>query len=74
MSTPTENFKMNTETIYITGVLCNTCDNILRPHTMEQHLDKNHPIHQCPLHDKCECYYECECDTQPYQKKIVDST
>ena len=38
----------------ITGVVCTKCNATLPPHTCEQHLDINNPIHKCP-HIQCEC-------------------
>ena len=32
----------------VEGIVCNKCKNTLPPHTIEQHLDINHPIHACP--------------------------
>jgi hypothetical protein len=49
---------MNTETTFVIGIVCKTCSTILPPHTMEEHLDKNHPIHQCPSHEICDDDWE----------------
>lgn len=32
----------------IAGIICNKCGNTLPPHSERQHLDVNHPIHDCP--------------------------
>jgi len=37
------------ETI-VTGIVCNKCSLTLPAHTIDEHLNENHPIHQCP-HD-----------------------
>jgi len=43
---------MNTiEQTYVSGIVCNKCHHTLRCHTMDEHLDINHPVHQCPSHD-----------------------
>jgi len=43
---------MNTiEQTYVSGIVCNKCQHTLRCHTMDEHLDINHPVHQCPSHD-----------------------
>ena len=34
----------------LTGIICNRCGNELPPHTAAQHLDADHPVHECP-HD-----------------------
>ena len=42
---------MNTQQTYVSGIVCNECNHILRTHTMDEHLDINHPVHLCPFHD-----------------------
>lgn len=32
----------------VSGIKCKQCSTILPEHTVEQHLDSNHPIHTCP--------------------------
>ena len=32
----------------VSNIKCNSCGNILPPHTMRQHVDKTHQIHNCP--------------------------
>lgn len=32
----------------VMNIKCNLCGNILPPHTVEEHLDKNNFIHKCP--------------------------
>jgi hypothetical protein len=34
----------------VTHVICKLCNNVLPPHTVEQHLDIHDPIHTCPHH------------------------
>ena len=36
----------------VSGIVCNKCHHTLRCHTMDEHLDINHPVHQCPSHDE----------------------
>ena len=38
--------KKNTKNVM--GVRCNECDNILPPHTEDEHFDDDNPIHTCP--------------------------
>jgi hypothetical protein len=42
-----EDEKIDNSTV-ISGILCNNCNNVLPPHTCEQHLDINNSIHKCP--------------------------
>ena len=30
----------------VSNIKCNRCGNILPPHRVSEHLDKNHPIHE----------------------------
>jgi len=39
------------EQTYVSGIVCNKCQHTLRCHTMDEHLDINHPVHKCPSHD-----------------------
>ena len=34
-------------TTIVTGIVCNSCGLTADPHTVEEHLDKNNPIHKC---------------------------
>mgnify|MGYP003639645197 CR=1 FL=1 len=34
----------------IKDVKCNNCDGVLPPHTLEEHFNMDHPIHNCPTH------------------------
>jgi len=61
----------------LTNIKCNDCNKILPPHTEEEHLDINHPVHNCPEHnnnknaiisDECPICYEKYSDN-----KIADS-
>ena len=39
--------EINENTI-VENIKCNKCDNILPPHTIEEHLDNTNSIHICP--------------------------
>ena len=43
-----EELKDKAEREIIIGIICNKCNEELPPHTVRDHLDKNHPIHICP--------------------------
>jgi len=36
--------------VELSNVKCKQCDGVLPPHTIEDHLDMDHPIHNCPTH------------------------
>ena len=36
------------EVMWVSGIICNKCGNTLPPHTTEEHLDVDHPVHICP--------------------------
>ena len=40
------------ENIILKGIICNHCEHILPPHTREQHLNIDDPIHTCPHNQK----------------------
>jgi hypothetical protein len=42
-----EEKKIDNSTI-VCGIVCTKCNNVLPPHTCEEHLDINNPIHKCP--------------------------
>ncbi len=44
--------KMNNMSAVVLNIKCNECGNILPPHTVEEHLDVNNPIHKCPHKSK----------------------
>jgi len=38
----------------VSGIVCNNCGNTLPSHTVADHLDPDHVVHQCPWHGQGE--------------------